>query len=805
MSPSQDIVPAGSSFAQQGSMDWVGLSSRSVHFTMDVLSRFMAAGVQPFTIVVGQEVARHLPLAESGQRNVQDALNQLASYQSIGSVLWFGFGLRGLARTLGATAEGRSLLALCAALGESFHEDYAASVLHHLVLAYQPPSGFVPSLHEWQQLVKACNGILSQSKFPILVDAFVRLVPRRRRLQEALESRRSGFFLETECPSPKDMAGALLALGMLRRGQYAFVTVEGGLGSGWLAAMAEWMYDLGVGISDAQGNTIYRSPGPGGDLRPHLLIRLSKQTVDVRHVGASPAQDLTLASKTYYLRDKLGIAKLLCIEGTPFSGGRLSWHECLGEAYGLEFAELMRASDLVGCAFGCAARIFSGIMAFEQPGMDIYHAVQTRNYFEESGGRGFIRFSVRRFPELAPLTRRSYEQLALSFQAAQVMYIQSLFDIRKLCACNICSGSGSRPSLDSLCLLAVFESVVIVCQMLSGMEVADGMGLRRDGLEWVYHNAHNALVDSPKRVGSPGQALLRQTETARIITCSTQGQLAESAMMLFGGRKAGSSSNVSALSSGGVCVFYSILRDFTLDREALGRVHVVGGHIDLEGALYDRIQDATGSPVISQDHPGWPFWAVSLAITQRIGSLQVDFALADQARLSHDTPLIGPAYLVETALRARGAVHCYRSASRCHDPSLATSVRPSRPGFLLFSDAWEVVITKTNDPKDTTTRGGGGGGPADPQAPLPLLSDDGGTQTMQAFMLAPSVRSDVARAVTLVTARSKNCLTVLCDYQCLACCSSAAMSRAKDRNWFAILPCDHGSTAGLADAPPRVV
>ncbi|EGY14948.1 uncharacterized protein VDAG_06438 [Verticillium dahliae VdLs.17] len=684
---------------------------------MDVLSRFMAAGVQPFTIVVGQEVARHLRLAESGQRNVQDALDHLASYQSIGSVLWFGFGLRGLARTLGATAEGRSLLALCAALGESFHEDYAASVPHHL-------------------LVKACNGIRSRSKFPILVDAFVRLAPRRRRLQEALESRRSGFFLETERPSPKDMAGALLALGMLRRGQYEFVTVEGGLGSGWLAAMAEWMYDLGVGISDAQGNAIYRSPGPGGDVRPHLLLRLSKQTADVAHVGASPSQDLTLASKTYHLRKKLGIAKLLCVKGTPFSGGRLSWHECLGEAYGLEFAELMGASDLVGCAFGCAARIFSGIMAFEQPGMDIYHAVQTRNYFEESGGRRFIRFSVRRFPELAPLTRRSYEQLALSFQAAQVLYIQSLFGIRKLCACNICSGSGSRPSLDSLCLLAVFESVVIVCQMLSGMEVADGM-VRRG-------SARRDRLSSGRQ------------ETARIITCSTQGQLAESAMMLFGGRKAGSSSN-----------------------------------------------DATDSPVIPQHHHGWPFWAVSLAVTQRIGSLQVDFALADQASLTHGTPLIGPAYLVDTALRARGAVHCYRSASRCQDPSFTTCARPGRLGFMLFSNAWDVVITKTNDSKDTTTRGGGG--PVDPQAPLPLLSDDGDTQTMQAFMLAQSVRSDVAKTATLVTARSKNCLTVLCDYQCLACCFSAAMSRANDRDWFAILPCDDGSTAGVADAPLKVV
>lgn len=226
----------------------------------------------------------------------------------------------------------------------------------------------------------------------------------------------------------------------------------------------------------------------------------------------------------------------------------------------------------------------------------------------------------------------------------------------------------------------------------------------------------------------------------------------------------------------------------------------------MEGTLYDRIQDATDSPVIPQHHHGWPFWAVSLAVTQRIGSLQVDFALADQASLTHGTPLIGPAYLVDTALRARGAVHCYRSVSRCHDPSFTTCARPSRLGFMLFSNATDVVITKTNDPKDTTTRGGGeGGGPVDLQAPLPLLSDDGGTQTMQAFMLAPSVRSDVARAATLVTARSKNCLTVLCDYQCLACCSSAAMSRANDRDWFAILPCDDGSTAGVADAPLKVV
>lgn len=172
---------------------------------------------------------------------MQDALNRLVSYRGIGDALWFGFGLRSLARTLGATASGRSLLALCAALGECFHEDFAASVLNHMVLAYNPPSRFVPSLNEWQQLVKACTGILAQSKFPILVDAFMRLAPRRSRLREALESRRCGRLLEIECPPPRDMATILLALGMLVRNEYESITIDGGLGASWVAAIGEWM------------------------------------------------------------------------------------------------------------------------------------------------------------------------------------------------------------------------------------------------------------------------------------------------------------------------------------------------------------------------------------------------------------------------------------------------------------------------------------------------------------------------------------------------------------------------------------
>jgi hypothetical protein len=62
---SQEVGPQGS-FSMEGSLHRAGLSRTSVSFTVDVLSRFMAAGVHPFTLVVGQEVTRYLSLSRQG-------------------------------------------------------------------------------------------------------------------------------------------------------------------------------------------------------------------------------------------------------------------------------------------------------------------------------------------------------------------------------------------------------------------------------------------------------------------------------------------------------------------------------------------------------------------------------------------------------------------------------------------------------------------------------------------------------------------------------------------------------------------
>lgn len=753
---------SGDSFAQQGSLDWVGLSRSSVAFTVDILGRYMAAGVQPFTIMVGQELAKNLRLSATGQDNIHNALNSLQSYRGLGDVIWFGFGLRSLVRTLGSTTEGKGLVALCAALGESFHEDFAASVLHSMTASYSPPSGFMPSLKEWQTLVKACTGVLAHSKFPILVDSFTRLCPKQRQLQQKLHARRSGQIADVSCPDPSDLSVTLLALGMLSRNRYQEVTIKGGVGTGWLAAMGEWLYGFSVSIIDAKGMTIYQTTDSVS--RSGLTIQL-----DVDSAPAPTAtRDLTLAvsSTTFSLRDRPGIMKLLSISDPPFYGGRLPWEECFREAFGLEFAELMQLKKTFSTGFGCAARIFTGIMKFEAPGVDLYHATQHKHYFTESGGRGFIRNSLELFPELQSFAHITYAQLDRTFKEAQIEYIRAIFEIRMICRCSCCVPHVDSASTNSFCKLAIFESIIIICQILSATVMTTKMGLRRDGLTWVYHNAHNAIADTPKRCGTPGQDLIRQTEINRIVNPAFVDNDFLGCMMLFAGRKTSDEDGVNAFSHGGVCSFYSVLQEFVLDREVLGRISIIPGHIEWDGTSYPCIRDrfnisSMPGPVLSIQ----PMITVNLGVTQQVKSLQIEFQFGLGNNSIASALAVGPASLITAVLKARGtAALCQRSSAPC----ITTTFE-----MELGQESWNISDPPRLAPcLEVKLRYEVRENESSQETPWGLRLTESGKREyfFSLGVLSPKYNTDIAKAAAIIVATHLKKDVVLADSQCYTCC-----------------------------------
>ena len=175
MSSSGDsnLPVAQSMFSQQGSLDWVALTNTSVSFSVGVLNCCSAAGVDPYTVIVGQAIAKNLQLGPVSMENVQHALVDLKSYGGLGNVLWFGFGIKSLICALGTTDEGRSLLAICAALSECYHEDIAAEVMHNVVLLHNPPGALTLATSEWLSLMRACSGIFATTKFPVLAEGLI--------------------------------------------------------------------------------------------------------------------------------------------------------------------------------------------------------------------------------------------------------------------------------------------------------------------------------------------------------------------------------------------------------------------------------------------------------------------------------------------------------------------------------------------------------------------------------------------------------------------------------------------------------
>lgn len=153
------LVPAGardtqaSSFTQQGTVDWVALGQTQVQATIAIVGRLSSAGIEPLTVRVGQARCSRIPLGAHGDKMLREAMASLKACSSFGDVIWFGVGVRHILRSLVETAQGASLVALCAALSESHSLLASALVLNEMCIRSGSPKELTPSILQWKALV----------------------------------------------------------------------------------------------------------------------------------------------------------------------------------------------------------------------------------------------------------------------------------------------------------------------------------------------------------------------------------------------------------------------------------------------------------------------------------------------------------------------------------------------------------------------------------------------------------------------------------------------------------------------------
>lgn len=154
-------IPETRSLTTQGQISWDNLAKQVCSFSVDVLRRISNAGVDAYTLTVGQAICQHFKLAPKGRENVSQALSQLRVSNSWGNVLQFGFGIISLPCLLGKTDQGTCLLSLAAAISEAYSPEYSGEVLFQMVASLNAPEEFTPSMSEWFKLASTCAGALT--------------------------------------------------------------------------------------------------------------------------------------------------------------------------------------------------------------------------------------------------------------------------------------------------------------------------------------------------------------------------------------------------------------------------------------------------------------------------------------------------------------------------------------------------------------------------------------------------------------------------------------------------------------------
>ncbi|KAI9771973.1 MAG: hypothetical protein M1839_002566 [Geoglossum umbratile] len=672
---SQRFTTVGS-FPQSGSWSWVGLIDSGVRGAVKVLSRYSAAGVDPYTVIVGQVVCSSFKLTVRSSERLESAIIALKSMNTVGNMLHFGFGVDSVVRNLAATEEGGILVALCAAMTESFHLNHAANILWELVRTFKAPEKQTPSPLQWKTLLKACAGTLAETEFPKIAEHFMHLHPNNDRLSV-------GRYELKEHPeargvsSPDTIAEALLAIGKVSTGELLSISIVGGGDAGWLGAVAQWIFDLRVAVFDSEGELLHATAAHQNQPQVQIFfIKPSEEVDDDKIVVRGHVYKLRDVSELFHSSENEFGSALVC--------SRVPWSNALSLTFGREFERLMEMKLSFGKALVSAGQVFGGV-AGTDPAVQRDERLYCQTYFRDGRGKGFIAFATALFPELQPLRDSLNVTLPGSFFSACENYESSRAHIKTGCGCSLCKkGVDEGLFEDNFCLVLLMEAIIVIVQSMSGVSASPTLYPMRSGLEAFYRrqlklHESETLEARIRKYGTVGAVLeFNSTECDEWnIEESVAVRRVIDAARLFSGRDIESIGHDQvAISLSGVVVFLTALIDggLPVDTELMGRCTVVNGHIEMHGRSYAHLEDLSDYDLAGMDYRNRreggiapdplfdpsplidDFEKVELIAKEEVRSVKVGLSFQD----AHGgrSVVLGPAGLTERVLQATGLVEC---------------------------------------------------------------------------------------------------------------------------------------------------
>ncbi|KFY67743.1 hypothetical protein V496_01417 [Pseudogymnoascus sp. VKM F-4515 (FW-2607)] len=671
-----------SNFSQQGSLDWVSLSTNFVSLSYGMVQRLSGSNLDLHTLNIGCILGGKFQLSRNGQRNISKALEEMKAYAGLQNVLWFGFGMKHPARVVGMTQQGSMLVALCAALSECFPHETAAEILSDMA-SLEDSLDMTPSPTEWLALIKSCAGILSKTVFPIRAETLM------------------GLETDNKPADTTDIAKVLSAIAKITKNEWVSITIHGGKEARWIGALAEWLFDLTVTVTNEQDEIVYTSCPEGQFSQVNICSVIRPFPGE----GASPTRRtgekmLELADRTFYI----DIASHFwekepyrphCVGGrmeTPVMNGRVAWKTCLSVVFGVLFKDLMKSPGCVGKMISSAARVYACISAAEE---EVETAVLENNmlYAEASFGAGFVHNLLYWFPELSEFEPYLDQDSNIqTYREALKTYRISLKELRKICDCVMCNTTrpirGKQPTVN--CQVVLIELILRLGRLLSITECAEGLCPKFTGLRKLYNmraGEHRAASPEGPAEGyypdPPGLHRYRREDlkppkkTAFVVMDNFPSHM-EHALCLFTGHTSkdlnSDFSSSPAVSIDGVCIHLHILREIPGSPPDFAMLHVCPGQILHEGKKFSQLTDRH----LRSKNNGWDKMKVTTAllacaIPDIIGSVKLAVRqTVNQLYLHYDifycddvpTGLqLRPYSLCESMLYSYRRLHCGHSSA----------------------------------------------------------------------------------------------------------------------------------------------
>ena len=663
-------------FPQQGSLDWATIAANGGTLSLQLLQRISAAGIDPFTALVGQAVCGNLRCGSGGRKRFLQALESCKGLAGYRNALWFGFGVRHIATALVASEQGTTCAALCSCLVECYSTHFAAEILMEMTKASIDSNETIPSLLQWHNLVKSCAGLVTKSTFGVQAEQMMRLVGEFR-IGNCHRREWAGSFVgDRGVAHSTDIAKTLLGLGKLSSGLLYQMTIIGGADAGFIAAIADWLLDLDVeirGFEDVDTKleeTVFRSRNCHPARQPQLVVIYEKNAA---------ADSVHCVGQTYRLPDARQVIRRE--NGSPQDtvlSGRVLWEKAFEYTFNRDFKRLMELRPTFGNALGCAARIFQGLFEADELLPPAWRG-NCRSYYPDSYGPAYVHFTLSRFPELEPLRDIIYSaarsQTAIEASSSFEAHIQV---IATECGClQCCPIEGERPPLaptnphDGIfCLVYLAYTIIKTSRVLSG--IVTELCPMRSGLEAMFWNFPRESVS-----GIPALRVMNILESESIWHNGTGTKmLLQTADTIFGGDRIRQFEVyrdwICAIAENGLCSYFDLLIEPSFGAHRAARIHVTPGHIEYRDRAYNMIRDAgSDQPPLSgptdPGHRGWN-WVMDvlekgcgsqaeLLVQERLDGLSVCYGISKNSTIYHT---IGPARAVHVMCHSEGLVPtCY--------------------------------------------------------------------------------------------------------------------------------------------------